>query len=179
MTTTNEMISKALDIGFSNAAALDPKTLVFKQEVRDMCAANKCKSYGKNWMCPPGCGTLEESAAKVSKYSRGIIVQTTMHLDDDFDIDTMMEAEKRQKECFEQMTDWIRKEYPGCLPMSVGTCTRCKQCTYPDAPCRFPDKTTTSMEAYGLVVSEVCKNAGIPYYYGPKTITYTGCYLID
>ena len=35
------------------------------------------------------------------------------------------------------------------------------------------------MEAYGLVVSQVCQDSGLPYYYGPQTITYTACVLID
>ena len=28
-----------------------------------MCAADKCRSYGRNWCCPPHCGSLEEMAA--------------------------------------------------------------------------------------------------------------------
>ena len=35
------------------------------------------------------------------------------------------------------------------------------------------------MEAYGLVVSQVCQDSGLPYYYGPRTITYTACVLVD
>ena len=35
----------------------------------------------------------------------------------------------------------------------------------------------SSMEAYGLFVTRVCKDNGIPYHYGPKTITYTACVL--
>lgn len=57
--------------------------------------------------------------------------------------------------------------------------TICSQCTYPDSPSRFPDKAIPSMEAYGLLVSKVCEKSGLPYYYGPKTLTYTSCVLID
>ncbi|MBQ8925438.1 MAG: DUF2284 domain-containing protein, partial [Clostridia bacterium] len=39
------------------------------------------------------------------------------------------------------------------------------------------DKAMSSMEAYGLFVTRVCKDNGVPYYYGPKTITYTACVL--
>ena len=35
------------------------------------------------------------------------------------------------------------------------------------------------MEAYGLLVSDVCLKSGVKYYYGPKTMTYTSCILID
>ena len=63
--------------------------------------------------------------------------------------------------------------------VASGGCTVCPKCTCPDTPCRFPDLATPSMEAYGLVVSDVCRDSGLPYYYGPKTITYTACMLVN
>ena len=33
------------------------------------------------------------------------------------------------------------------------------------------------MEAYGLFVTQVCRDNNMKYYYGPKIITYTGCVL--
>ena len=32
------------------------------------------------------------------------------------------------------------------------SCGICKTCTYPDAPCRFPDRARRSMEACGIDV---------------------------
>ena len=69
--------------------------------------------------------------------------------------------------------------FPSCLPLSSGACSLCRKCTYPDRPCRFPGKRLSSMEAYGLLVSDVCQKSGLPYYYGPKTITFTACILTD
>ena len=63
------------------------------------------------------------------------------------------------------------------LPLSSGGCHICQKCTYPDAPCRFPEKAFPSMEACGLVVNDVCKASGVPYNYGPRTMTFTGCVL--
>ena len=65
------------------------------------------------------------------------------------------------------------------LPIGAGCCTKCKVCTYPDAPCRFPDQAFSSMEAYGMLVTQVCKANGLEYYYGPCTIAYTSCYLLE
>ena len=62
------------------------------------------------------------------------------------------------------------------LVLGAGGCRICPQCAYPD-PCRFPDKAMSSMEASGLFVTRVFKDNGVPYYYGPKTITYTACVL--
>ena len=46
------------------------------------------------------------------------------------------------------------------------------------APCRHPDRALVSMEAAGLMVSEACETAGLPYYHGPGTISYTSCILL-
>ncbi len=48
--------------GFEEAGALNVETLEFLPEVRQMCAADRCRSFNRNWSCPPGCGTLEEIA---------------------------------------------------------------------------------------------------------------------
>lgn len=177
--TIEELISLAEGIGFSHAGELDVSSLRFLPEVRAMCAADLCRNYGKCWTCPPHCGTLEEGAEKASRYRRGILVQSTGEMEDDFDVECMMETERLQKERFYKLVDCVRRRHPNCLPMSAGACSICGVCTCPDSPCRFPERAIPSMEAYGLVVSEICSASGLPYYYGPKTITYTGCILIE
>ena len=34
------------------------------------------------------------------------------------------------------------------------------------------------MEGYGLLVSQVCQDNDLKYYYGPNTVTYTALFLI-
>ena len=172
-----DLIQIGLDCGFTEAVPLDPKTLVLRQEVRDMCAVNKCGAYNSNWTCPPACGTLEEMGEKIAKYSRGVLLQTTGRMEDEYDIEVMMEAPKKHRENFKKFVEKLRELYPDSMPMGAGGCRNCQKCTYPDAPCRFPEKATVSMEGCGLVVTEVCQSAGVPYYYGPNTITYCACAL--
>ena len=172
-----DLIQLGLECGFTAAVPLDPKTLVLKQEVRDMCAVNKCGAYNSNWTCPPACGTLEEIGEKIAKYSRGVLLQTTGRMEDEYDIEVMMEAPKKHRESFKKFVEKLRELYPDAMPMGAGDCRNCQKCTYPDAPCRFPEKATVSMEGCGLVVTEVCQSAGIPYYYGRNTITYCACAL--
>ena len=61
--------------------------------------------------------------------------------------------------------------------MGVGACSLCEECTYPDAPCRFPDRMATSMEACGLFVSKVCTDNGLAYNYGQGNMAFTSCFL--
>ena len=168
-----------LGIGFEHAAFFDPAMLEFRQDVREMCSANKCRIYNKNWACPPACGSVEDSVVKAKKYSRALMIQTTATLEDSFDFETMMQAGKDHKERFIKAVALVREFDPGCLPMGAGGCNICKECSYPDEPCRFPDKAFTSMEAYGLYVAAECKKAGLEYNYGPNTLTYSSCILFN
>ena len=165
--------------GFTHVAALDCSTIKLLPDVRQMCASNTCHMYGKNWHCPPGCGTLEECEARIRSYSRGILVQTVGELEDSMDGEGMIETEKAHKEHFFELEEKLRSKYPRMLPIGSGACTRCASCTYPDAPCRFPDKTFASMEAYGMLVTQVCQDNDLPYYYGSCTIAYTSCFLLE
>lgn len=176
--TIQKAIDLALAIGFSHSGPLDASTLVLMPEVRDMCAADKCHLFNRSWMCPPACGTLEENGEKLAAYSHGILVQTTAQMDDDFDYEAMQEAEKKHKKEFRTLQIELLKEFPSLLALGAGGCTLCPQCTYPDEPCRFPDEAISSMEAFGLLVSDVCTKNNLPYYYGPGTLTYTGCFLL-
>ena len=71
---------------------------------------------------------------------------------------------------------------PGCCirtawPLTAGACTLCRRCTCPSAPCRYPARRLSSMEAYGLWVSDICRQSGLEYNYGAQTMTYTACVL--
>lgn len=164
--------------GFTNFAPLDVITIELKPEVRDMCAVNTCGQYGKRWSCPPGCGTLEECAERIKGRTHGILVQTVGEIEDSFDFEAMMEIEAEHKEHFKEMYAAIRDAGVDVLAIGSGCCTSCRECTYPDAPCRFPERLVASMEAYGMVVNEICKANGLAYNYGPERMAYTCCFLL-
>ena len=171
--------ARGKNAGFTHTGPLDCHTIRLLPEVREMCAADKCHQYNKNRTCPPGCGSLEECEGKVRRYQKGLIVQTVGELEDNMDGEGMMETEARHKEAFLRLMEDLKKDYPDLLAIGAGCCTRCKTCTYPDAPCRFPDKKVSSMEAYGMLVSQICKDNSLPYYYGDCTIAYTSCFLLE
>jgi predicted metal-binding protein len=175
-----KLTAQAKACGFTEAEPLDVSTLEFMQEVRDMCASDRCHAYGKNWACPPACGSLEEMRDKVKVYAKGLLVQTVGQLEDNMDWEAMQQAAADHAESFVRLHDDLLKDHPGLLAMGAGTCTRCKTCTYAEGkPCRFPDKLTYSMEACGLFVSKVCTDNSMKYNYGPNTVAYTACFLLE
>ena len=109
----------AADFGFDHVGMLNVPALKFESAVRDMCAADKCHSYGRCWTCPPHCGTLEDFSAKASTFHRGIIVQSTGQMEDDYDFEAMMDTEALQHERFRALTDKVREVYPDCMPLSA------------------------------------------------------------
>lgn len=169
----------ALKAGFHHTARLRTKTMRFLPEIREMCKANRCGCYGKSWVCPPACGSLEELETRIRRYRDGILVQYVGKVEDPFDLPSMKAAERLHKSCFEKLAVLLREQYPDLLALGAGTCTVCPECSYPAFPCRCPDRAFVSMEAAGLWVSEVCERSGLSYHYGDGSIAYTGCFLIE
>jgi len=172
--TFEQLAQTAKEAGFETAVPLDPATLHPLQEVRAMCAEDRCGRYGKSWSCPPACGSLEDCTRDLEHAVGGILVQTVGDVEDSFDFEGMVELEALHKSRFNALV--LALEGP-VLALGAGSCTICAACAYPDAPCRFPQKRISSMEAYGLLVAEVCKANGLAYYYGKDKIAYTSCIL--
>ena len=169
-------IKKAIGLGFDEAAVLDVATLQPRADVRAMCAADKCGAYGRNWTCPPHCGTLDDCAARIGGYSRGILLQTVEKLEKTIDTKGYRRAEERHLRQFRAFAESIREMYPTALCLGAGGCRICPKCAFPD-PCRFPEKAYPSMEGYGLFVTQVCRDNRIPYHHGERTVTFTACVL--
>jgi predicted metal-binding protein len=169
-------MDSALSLGFSHAYPLDPARLTALPAVRDMCAADKCHAYGKNWTCPPHIGTLEKCQAEMHSYRHGILLQTVGHLKDTFDAETYMETEAQHNRMFREFSRLLRQAYPQALCLGAGGCRICGKCAWPE-PCRFPEQALSSMEGYGLFVTQVCRDCGAQYHHGEKTVTYSACVL--
>lgn len=174
-----ELHSLALESGFTHCATLDISTIDLKEEVRQMCANGNCHQYGKRWSCPPGCGELDMLRQRVGSHRTGILVQTVGQLEDAFDGEGMLETEQTHKANLTKLQEQLLPLYPQLLTIGAGCCTVCKTCTYPDAPCRYPQKQICSMEAYGMLVTEVCQRNNLKYNYGNCTIAYTSCFLLE
>lgn len=178
-TVSHFMMRLAEEVGFSHFGLFPTDALSFRKEVRDMCQAGRCGAYGKRWTCPPYCGTLEESAEKAKGFRTGILLQMTGQMEDDFDVECMQETGETVQNKLASFVKRVREKHIPCLPMTAGTCTKCDSCTCPDEPCRFPEEAFPSMEAYGLIVNDVCQAANVPYNYGRRTMTFTTCVLFN
>ena len=176
---TKTVMELGEQIGFEHFGELNLSALIFRPEVRNMCARDRCERYGTSWSCPPRVGDLALVAKKASRFSKGVIVQTTVRMEDRFDLESIARCEKLHKDRFQTLTRQMKMEGTDMLPMASGTCTLCRKCTYPDRPCRHPDRVYPSMEAYGLLVKDVCERSGLEYNYGNRMMTFTSLVLFN
>jgi len=171
-------IAIAKACGFEQAGEVDVAGLKPMQMVRDSCAEDKCRRYNRNWTCPPNCGTLEECAARMQSYRKGIMLQSVTQLEKVFDSKGYRRAGENFGSALKAFSERIREVYPDALILGAGGCSVCKKCNYPE-PCLFPEKATYSMEGFGLFVTQVCRDNGLQYNYGPETVTFNACVLYE
>jgi predicted metal-binding protein len=152
--------------------------LIFSNGVRDLCEMNSCGHYAKTWACPPGVGTLEECREKIMKFQNAFVFTTKHDLEDSYDFEGMMEGKAHHDDICDAVTEYFKSIYHGdALILSGESCSRCSKCTYPDAPCRFPEKLSPSIESYGVEVNRLAKIVNVNYINGANTVTYFGCIL--
>lgn len=147
-------------------------SMEFHPEVREICEGNACGCYGKTWTCPPALGTYEECKAKCLSFEKAFVYTGKYDLEDSYDFEGMMDA----KEQFMNMSLKIRKVWKEaigeCTMYGNGSCVTCEKCTYPDAPCRFPEKSIHSLEGMGVLVNRLAETVGVNYINGKDTVTY-------
>ena len=73
----------------------------------------------------------------MADYTGGVLVQTTAVLEDAFDIEGMDRAQEEHKRRFFDLSRQARLLYADVLPLTAGSCTLCRSCTYPDRPCQI------------------------------------------
>ena len=178
-----DILSKITEIAgkcdFLEYGYVNTETLKYHPEVRTICEGNVCRNYGTSWACPPAVGTVAECQMRVSKYHNMLLFSRKYELEDSFDFEGMiagLQDFKQGVDAFQGHLDCILSDY---LLLSNEGCGRCAECTYPDAPCRFPHLLHHSLEGYGFIVNELANDAGIRYHNGANTVTYFGALLFN
>ena len=163
--------------GITGIGEVNIGELEYRDDIRKICEGNSCRSYGTCWACPPAVGTLEECRQRCEQYERMFVFSRVYSLSGPFDMKGMMEAMKDFKKVTEAFDKALGEEASPRMLLSNEGCGRCSECTYPDEPCRFPDRLYHSIEGYGFLVYELAKKAGLEYNNGQNTVTYFGALL--
>lgn len=151
---------------------MDPKLIPFSQAVADACRANACGRYGTCWTCPPGVGEYTALEQSIRKYDRAAVFTCKYELEDCFDFEGMMDGQQKTMAILHEITDALRQAGQSFRVFGCAGCTLCEKCTYPDAPCRFPEKAVVSVEACGIDVVKLASQLQLNYNNGVNTVTY-------
>ena len=164
------LAGRAYEYGLIPTSAIN-----FSPEILKACAANTCGQYNKCWTCPPAIGPLEEQKKKILAFSAAFIWTTMSSLEDSFDYEGMTRAKEYHNRLSAEMHERFGKTNP---VYGAGACTICANCAWP-APCRFPDKVYSSIEAAGINVTELSRAANLHYNNGKNTVTYFSMILLN
>lgn len=159
------------------AKAVSPEAIRFEPSFREACAANRCLQYGKSWSCPPAVGDLASLEAEIRAFPRAFVLRSVWPIADEFDLDGMLAAARKH----DALLLGLLPRLPAgrFLLLGAGACPVCGPCTYPAAPCRYPEKRLVSLEACAIDVTALAAAAGLDYRSAPGTVAYFGLLLLD
>lgn len=169
----------AQQAGATHAKVRETATLQVTEEVRQNCLVNYCGKSGKSWTCPPHTGELEALGERIRSYPHGLVVQNITAIEDSWDFEGMADAAHTHNRIIREIAAALAERHPelDILAFGCGNCDLCEACTCPDAPCRFPDKAMSSVEAQGLDINALVKSVGLEYINGADTVSYVGMIL--
>lgn len=144
---------------------LDPSELLFTERVRHICET-ECPMYGKTWACPPAVGTVEECRARCLKFPKALMFTTVTEVADIADREATLATRAPHEEVTRQIAALIREQAEEVYVLSTEACAHCEICSYPNAPCRHPDRMFPCVESHGILVTEIAERYGISFFDG-------------
>ena len=173
----SDLTDQALALGFSQAVVCTDLALTCHAELRAYCGPELCPTWGQNWVCPPGSGTLEHCQARVDQFHQGILLRSVTELVPPTPADVYQRLVAAHNQRVHAFVEQIRAQTTSLLPLSTGGCGLCEQCTYP-APCAHPDIKMESLSAYGIDVGAICASAGLPFSFRDDIVYLTALVLL-
>jgi predicted metal-binding protein len=165
---------------FKEYTEFDMNLIRIDQAVRDLCRQNVCGQYKRNHMCPPAIKGIEDWKEDIFSYTNAVLVSKVYPTEGGYDFKAWFDGIRD----FQTTLIGIKEEVEARFPekrfmfLGAGGCFLCDRCTYPEGkPCRFPEKVFPSLEACGIDVVRLSRDAGVKYNNGKNTITYIGMIL--
>ena len=153
------------ELPISQYAWIDPRQIEFSERIRYVCE-HECGMYGKSWACPPAVGSVAACREKVLSYPAGLVFTTLTEVEDIADLEATLATRAPHEKITRQVRDILRQYSSDVLTLSTEACAVCEHCTYPDAPCRNPDRMFPCVESYGIVATDLAEKNGIEFYNG-------------
>lgn len=145
--------------------------LEFSERIRTVCMT-ECPRSGKSWACPPAVGTVEECRVRCLRYPEGLLLATLTEVKDIADMDETLATRPAHEAVTREAAALLRGQGLEVMGLSTDSCAICKECSYPNAPCRHPEQMYPCVESHGIVVTALAEKLGVEYLYGNNVVTW-------
>lgn len=180
MMNVEEMIAIAQKESFTMVTSLSTKQLCFNPDFRLCCEENTCGNYGKNYGCPPDCGTPSEMEEKALSYDTLIAMETKMDVEDINDTTVIKEIKKEHlRKSRKVISEYTKSGVSGssAMPGISSLCTTCKKVE--NQPCAFPDKRTSCLSAYCIDVTKLATSCQSKVDWSGRSVSYFSLFFFN
>lgn len=144
-------------------------TIQIQERVRIVCE-KECTRFGTTWACPPGVGSLKECEEKIRSYPWGVIFSSVAEVSDVLNMEEMLATRRAHEEITNALGEYLRSIGKEIFILSTESCDICEKCSYPNSPCRHPERMHPCLESHGVVVAEIVEQEAMEYNIGGNTI---------
>ena len=152
-------------------AFISTEELVFADRVRWICE-HECPMYNTTWACPPAVGTIDECRQKVLAFKEGLMIATITEVSDIANIEETLSTRGEHEKITREVLELVKQQSTETLTLSTEACAHCAKCSYPDAPCRHPDRMFPCVESYCILVTDLAEKHGIDFLAGTNLVTW-------
>ncbi|MBN1613989.1 MAG: DUF2284 domain-containing protein [Deltaproteobacteria bacterium] len=169
----------ARELDITTCIEFDPILLVPEERIRAYCRADKCRNYGKNYMCPPHIGTLENISARLNTYDRGFLLQYERKLDVKNDRSGSLKTQDDFHRKILELEAFLREQgVAESWGLIGGNCRLCQPCkAVSGEPCAQPGRARPSLESLAIDVQRFLAGFGLDLKFREDRITWTGAVL--
>lgn len=150
---------------------LETAELTFSPRVRLVCETD-CTRYGTSWACPPAVGTVEECRERCLSYPHTLLITTMNEVDGIEDLEGTLRTRTGHEEITRQVSELLRAQGAETYPLSTESCAICQKCSYPDGPCRHPERMFPCVESQGILLIDTAERFGIEFQAGGNIVTW-------
>lgn len=146
-------------------------TLVFTPRVRTVCEM-ECPQYGQKLGLPAGSGDRGGMPGAVPCLPEGLLIVTMTEVEDIADITATLATREDHEEITREVHCMLLDQGAEVYVLSTESCAICEHCSYPEAPCRHPDRMYPCVESHGILVTELGERFGLPFQAGGNIVTW-------
>lgn len=163
MMDDTSLLHLAKEAGFT-AALCQTAEIPVDHGFRRYCEENLCGQYGKNYGCPPHCGSPEEMEQALRARRRALVLQTAWPITDYTDHAAIAKAKAAHNAASVRLLECLTAEGHAGMVIGSSGCTLCETCARQQGnPCRYPVQRYACMSAYCVFVMGLARQCGIRY----------------